>query len=209
MDCTPFQQCLCMHTHITGWVDCPPPCSKGGTGGCCGAVAWGKADPELKAQVINLWNTVYLWNTWGKRWVDYEVHLANTTTGFIVLNVFVCRDWLKPVVAHTNAFDVEFECALHIHMSDRMMLPAWPAQWVSHIAHRYCHHVHHVCLLSCPIPSPSLSSYVQHWDHTWVTLTDGAGKDSHWDLRWKSHHTVLHMHCYLTRARSTMFYICL
>ena len=54
-------------------------------------------------------------------------------------------------------------------------------------------------LLSCPILSSSSNKYVQLWDHTWVTPTEGEGKDGHWDsgqmshrLCSRSHHNVLH-----------------
>jgi len=44
-----LMQCICMsHAHITGWVDCPPLCSTGGTWGCCGALAWGKGGPRTE-----------------------------------------------------------------------------------------------------------------------------------------------------------------
>ena len=65
----------------------------------------------------------------------------------------------------------------------------------------YCHRMH---LLSCPcpphsvIPSPSLSKYIQQWDHTWLRPTEEEGKDSHRDLGWKS--------C-LTHAHPTMFHV--
>ena len=51
----------------------------------------------------------------------------------------------------TSAFNVKFVCMVHVHCMSVCTL--WPAQLVTCIICRYCHHVH---LLSYPIPSPSM-----------------------------------------------------
>ena len=50
-------------------------------------------------------------------------------------------------------------------------------------------------LLPCPILSTSSNKYIQQWDQTWATPTEGEGKNGRWDLGQKNCHiALLHLH---------------
>ena len=96
----------------------------------------------------------------------------------------------------TSAVNVKFVRRVHMYVGPYL----WPAQLVTRIMCRYCHHMH---LLSCPIPSPSLSKYVQQWD----TFEQCRQRGKRWPLRlgMKGPHCTTY-HCYLTHARPTFAY---
>lgn len=65
-------------------------------------------------------------------------------------------------------------------------------------------HLYSVSLLPPRVLCLSSSKYIQQWDHTGVTLTNGAGMDGCWDWGQMTHHIEPPTCCY--HAHSTMFY---
>ena len=101
-----------------------------------------------------------------------------------------------PTLVHSM---LSFVCIVHMSVHTSQLVR--PAQLVSRITCRYCHHVH---LLSCSIPSSSLSKYVQQWDHATAMSTKGGirgnnGTAETWD-EWTTALHHLHIATLLTLA---------
>ena len=58
-----------------------------------------------------------------------------------------------------------------------------------------------------PIVLPHFIKYVQQWDHAWVTLIKGGGKDGCWVSGQKSICIAPTAPCYLAHAYFIMFYV--
>ena len=117
------------------------------------------------------------------------------------LSVIIGRAWASPCVQCRVFF-----CTInlwYVHITPGMASSAGQIYCVLFLPP--------VCLLSCPILTPSSNKYVQQWDHTWAMLAVEAGEEGCWDLGQKSHQVHCcnspPTHCYLTHARLIIFYI--
>jgi len=129
-------------------------------------------------------------------WLKTLQKRVNNGTVYLPYSVFIGQVWASPTLVCSMLSFVST-----IHTSD---CTSWLAQLVTHIMY---HHCHHVCLSSCPIPSPPSSKHVQQWDPALVSPTDGEGQNSCWDSWWKTHCLAPPMFCCLAHACPTIFCI--
>ena len=92
-------------------------------------------------------------------WTESRDPQTSCWLGRSVILSVLNLDWVSVSKPFTSRLNVD---CTSVHMS-----------WLILRSVTYCHHV---CLLSCPIPSPSSSKSVQQWSHTWKTPTDWEGR---------------------------------